>query len=131
MGGGDFSRGIRQPVIVDLRSSSDSFVELLGGDGTAVFSSGAIDGQAPGVSGDLLRQVDLNGSVLATIEPSKGVFLRESIRKLSGPAPAPVGVPAAYTNGIFMPGGANRVAEAVIVNNRKASVTDFLIRADT
>jgi signal transduction histidine kinase len=95
VGGGDF-RGIRQPVIVDLRSSSDSFVELLGGDGTAVFSSGAIDGQAPSVSGDLLRQVDLNGSVLATIEPSKGVFLRESIRKVTGPTGVPFGVAAAY-----------------------------------
>ena len=42
-----------------------------------------------------------------------------------------VGVAAAYTNGIFMPGGANRVAEAAMVNNRIARMADFLIRADT
>ena len=96
LGGGDFSRGIRQPVVVDLRRSSDSFIELLGSDGTAVFSTGAIDGQTPGVSSDLLRQVDLNGSVLATVEPTKGVLLRESIRKLTGPTPNPLGVSAAY-----------------------------------
>jgi len=77
-------------------SGSDSFIELLGSDGTAVFSTGAIDGQTPGVSSDLLRQVDLNGSVLATVEPTKGVLLRESIRKLTGPTPNPLGVSAAY-----------------------------------
>ncbi len=95
-GGGDFGSGARQPVIVDLRTSSDSFLELLGSDGTAVFSTGAIDGQPPPVSSDLLRQVDLNGSVLTTVEPSKGVFVRESIRKLTGLAPGPLGVSAAY-----------------------------------
>jgi signal transduction histidine kinase len=95
-GGGDPARGLRQPVIIDLRTSGDSFLELLGSDGSAIFSTGAIDGQPPPVSGDFLRQADLNGSVLATVQPSSGVFLRESIRKLTGPTPSVVGVPAAY-----------------------------------
>jgi two-component system OmpR family sensor kinase len=80
---------LRDPVVVDLRSSGDSFVEVLADDGSAIFSTGMIDGQAPTVSSDLLRQVDLNGSVLTTTEPSKGVFLRESIRKRIGPAFGP------------------------------------------
>jgi two-component system, OmpR family, sensor kinase len=81
---------LRDPVVVDLRTSSDSFVEVLADDGTAIFSSGAIDGRPPAVSGDLLRQVDLNGSVLTTTEPSKGVFLRESIRKRTAFAFGPI-----------------------------------------
>jgi len=96
LGNGDFGRGIRQPVIVDLRSSSDSFIELLDGDGNPVFSTGAVDGQPPVVSTDLLRQVDLNSVMLVTVEPSKGVFLRESIRKLTGATPSALGVAGAY-----------------------------------
>jgi signal transduction histidine kinase len=95
-GGGDFTRGVRQPVIVDLRSSGDSFLELLGSDGSVLFSTGALDGLAPAVSIEILRQVDLNGSVLTTVEPSKGVLLRESIRKVTGPSPSPLGISAAY-----------------------------------
>ena len=97
-GGGIFGTGggFRQPVIVDLRTSGDSFVELVGGDGSTLFSTGAIDGQPPPVSADLLRQADLNGSVLATVEPSKGVFLRESIRRLTGITTTQLTAPAAY-----------------------------------
>src|ERR1700730_9260132 len=87
---------LRDPVVVDLRTSSDSFVEVLADDGTAIFSSGVIDGRPPAVSGALLRQVDLNGSVLTTTEPSKGVFLRESIRKRTNLAFGPVPSSAAY-----------------------------------
>src|SRR5258708_3940648 len=96
--GGAFGSGggFRQPVVVDLRTSGDSFIELLGSDGTALFSTGAIDGQPPTVSPDLLRQADLNGTVLATAEPSKGVFLRESIRKVTGANPTQLSPPATY-----------------------------------
>ncbi|HXA41371.1 MAG TPA: HAMP domain-containing sensor histidine kinase [Candidatus Solibacter sp.] len=97
-GGGIFGGGggFRQPVIVDLRTSGDSFVELVGSDGSTLFSTGAIDGQPPPVSADLLRQADLNGSVLATVEASKGVFLRESIRRLTGPSTTQLTASAAY-----------------------------------
>src|ERR1700694_1953694 len=81
---------LRDPGMVDLRTSSDSFVEVLADDGSAIFSTGVIDGQAPAVSSALLRQVDLNGSVLTTTEPSKGVFLRESIRKRTAFAFGPI-----------------------------------------
>lgn len=99
VGGGPLQPGgarLREPVVVDLRSSSDSFVEVLADDGTVIFSTGVIDGRPPEVSSDLLRQVDLGGSVLTTTEPSKGVFLRESIRKHTGPAFGPVPSSAAY-----------------------------------
>ena len=86
----------RDPVVVDLRTGGDSFVEVLADDGTVMFSTGMIDGRAPPVSADLLRQVDLNGSVLTTTEPSKGVFLRESIRKRSGSVFGPVPSLGAY-----------------------------------
>jgi signal transduction histidine kinase len=98
-GGGTLQPGgarLREPVVVDLRSSSDSFVEVLADDGTVIFSTGVIDGRPPAVSSDLLRQVDLGGSVLTTTEPGKGVFLRESIRKHTGPAFGPVPSSAAY-----------------------------------
>src|SRR4030081_1060424 len=40
------------PVVVDLRPTGDSFVALLADDGTPIFSTGLIDGQAPAVSSD-------------------------------------------------------------------------------
>jgi len=76
-------RGPREPIVADLRNSSDTFVEVLAGDGTILYGTGYIDNQWPAVAGNLLRQVDLGGPVLTTVEPTKGVFLRESIRKVS------------------------------------------------
>jgi two-component system, OmpR family, sensor kinase len=87
---------LRDPTVVDLRTTGDSFVEVLADDGTPIFSTGVIDGSAPAVSSDLLRQVDLNGSVLTTTEPSKGLFLRESIRKRTGSDFGPVPSSGAY-----------------------------------
>jgi two-component system OmpR family sensor kinase len=76
-------RGPRELIVADLRHSSDTFIELLADDGTILYSTGAIDGHPPSVAGNLLRQVDLTGPVLTTVEPSKGVFLRESVRKVA------------------------------------------------
>jgi signal transduction histidine kinase len=75
-------RGPRGPIVVDLRSSSDTFVEVLADDGAILYSTGIIDGQAPAVASSLLRQADL-GPVLTTVEPTQGVFLRESVRKVA------------------------------------------------
>jgi two-component system OmpR family sensor kinase len=76
-------RGPREPIVADLRSSSDTFVEVLADDGTILYSTGFIDGQPPSVASSLLRQADVTGAVLTTVEPRKGVFLRESVRKVA------------------------------------------------
>ncbi len=73
----------RYVVPSDLRTSSDTFVEFLEGNGTPIFSTGEIDGAAPLLSPDILREAGTQGGVQATIEPQPGLKLRVIVRQLN------------------------------------------------
>jgi len=57
-----------RPVIapVDLRTSTDIFVEVLGADGSVLYSSGVLNGAPPGVASSVLGDASRNGGAFAT-----------------------------------------------------------------
>jgi signal transduction histidine kinase len=81
----------RVDLPIDLRTSSDSYIELLSPAGTPMISSGEIDGQAPKVSQAVLGQVPSNGSVLATVDAGRDVPVRVAVRRFNPPDPSGAG----------------------------------------
>ncbi|HEY8816038.1 MAG TPA: HAMP domain-containing sensor histidine kinase [Candidatus Dormibacteraeota bacterium] len=68
-----------RPVIapVDLRSSTDIFVEVLGADGSVIYSSGVLNGAPPAVSAQVLDGASRTGGAFATQgDHSAGTQLR-------------------------------------------------------
>jgi signal transduction histidine kinase len=81
----------RVDLPVDLRTSSDTYVELLTPAGTPLISSGEVDGQPPAVSQGVLNRVPANASLLATIDAGKDVPVRVAVRKFNPPDPSGAG----------------------------------------
>ncbi|MDP9324988.1 MAG: HAMP domain-containing histidine kinase [Candidatus Dormibacteraeota bacterium] len=81
----------RVDLPIDLRTSSDTYVELLSPGGSPLISSGEIDGQAPKVGGDVLNQVPDSGTLLATVEAGKDVPVRVALHKVSAGDPSGAG----------------------------------------
>ncbi|HEV3234920.1 MAG TPA: HAMP domain-containing sensor histidine kinase [Candidatus Dormibacteraeota bacterium] len=81
----------RVDLPIDLRTSSDTYVELLSPTGAPLISSGEIDGQAPKVATDVLNQVPANSTLLATVEPANGVPVRMAVRKVGPGDPSGAG----------------------------------------
>jgi len=68
-----------RPLIapVDLRSSTDIFVEVLGADGSVIYSSGVLNGAPPAVSAQVLDGASRTGGAFATQgDHSAGTQLR-------------------------------------------------------
>jgi two-component system OmpR family sensor kinase len=95
----------RVQVPLDLRSTSDTFIEFFDGSGKPLLSTGEIDGRSPSIPGSVLAAARSNGSALTTVEDA-GVQMRVSVRPVkagsigfstSGQQPAVVlvGQPAA------------------------------------
>jgi two-component system OmpR family sensor kinase len=78
----------RVDLPTDLRSNSDSYVELLSPGGAPLISSGEIDGHPPTVSGEVLGGVPSDATLLTTVDAASNVPVRVAIRKLSPPDPS-------------------------------------------
>jgi len=52
---------------IDLRTSNDVFVEALNADGTPLFSTGQLDGQAPALPASVLQSAAGHGGAFATL----------------------------------------------------------------
>ncbi len=94
----------RGPVApVDLRSSTDVFVEVLGQDGTVLYSTGVFDGAPPVVPGRLLSS---NGTFATVGDASRGTQLRMyAVRAANGDvvvAGQSTRVPASNLSGVIV-----------------------------
>jgi two-component system OmpR family sensor kinase len=81
----------RAEVTVDLRTSSDTFVEVLLPSGAPVFSNGEIDGHAPTVDPGVLNQVPASDGLLTTIDAAGNVPVRVAVRRASPNDPTGAG----------------------------------------
>jgi signal transduction histidine kinase len=69
-------------VPLDLKTSSDTFWELLDQNGVPVFSTGTINAAEPAVSAEVIRAAAARGSALADIEAQARMPLRVYVRRL-------------------------------------------------
>jgi heavy metal sensor kinase len=64
-----FRPGITEPFQIDLKKSSDTFIEVLDGSGTPLLSSGELDGQTPPIPERTLQVAQTTGGAWATVRP--------------------------------------------------------------
>ncbi|HEY2597622.1 MAG TPA: HAMP domain-containing sensor histidine kinase [Candidatus Dormibacteraeota bacterium] len=100
-----------RPLIaaVDLRSSTDVFVELLSQDGSVIYSTGVLNGAPPAVTSQLLSEASRTGGAFATQgDRSAGTQLRIYVRP--------------FPNGFVVAGQSTRVPQSNL-----SGIVGFLI----
>ena len=121
----------RAQVPVDLRSSGDTFTEFLDSSGSAIFSTGEIDGRAPRLPASVLREALNNRRALLSVT-DVGLPVRVSVRPVPPTAPITPGSPAA-TPGSGFAGGAPAFVvvgqSAVLVGAEVTQLRVYLVLA--
>ena len=80
-----FTGPLLPPVPVDVAAGTEQFIEVVGADGTVIFSTGQVAGSPPSIGDDLVARTRSEGTVLATIDPAPGVEVRVALQPFSRP----------------------------------------------
>jgi signal transduction histidine kinase len=81
----------RVDLPVDLRTSSDTYVELLDPGGSPLISSGEVDGHAPTVRSEVLGRVPPSGELVTSVDVAEHIPVRVAIRRVASSDPSGAG----------------------------------------
>ena len=98
----------RVQVPVDLRNSSDTFIEFFDSGGAAILSTGEIDGHSPALPGGVFDAARANGSDLTTVS-DRGLQVRIDVRPIRSGS---VGFPTLSRQPAFVAVGQSAAAVA-------------------